>query len=61
MLGARAARRGPYLLVPDETGTEVLADYGAGLAGVLAFLVRLRHGGPAPWSTCTELARTARA
>jgi lantibiotic modifying enzyme len=50
VLAARSVRRGAYLLVPDETGCGVVADYGVGLAGVLAFLVRLRHGGPAPWT-----------
>ncbi|MGH8887364.1 MAG: hypothetical protein ACRDYX_19810 [Egibacteraceae bacterium] len=27
----------------------IAADYGVGLAGVIAFLLRLRHGGPQMW------------
>jgi hypothetical protein len=50
MVAARTVHRGGRLLVPDETGLGVLAGYGTGLAGVLAFLVRLRHGGRAPWT-----------
>jgi lantibiotic modifying enzyme len=50
LMAARTVRRGTRLLVPDETGLAVVADYGVGLAGALAFLVRLRHGGPAPWT-----------
>jgi len=50
VMAARAAWRGGRLLVPDETGQAVVADYGAGLAGVVEFLVRLRHGGPRPWT-----------
>src|SRR6266536_1010925 len=37
------------MVVPDDTGACVAADYGGGLAGVLAFLLRLRHGGPRLW------------
>ncbi len=37
------------MVVPDDTGAGVAADYGGGLAGVLAFLLRLRHGGPRLW------------
>ncbi|MFJ8229003.1 class IV lanthionine synthetase LanL [Streptomyces sp. NPDC094448] len=36
-------------LAPDETGTAVVADYATGLSGVLAFHLRLRHGGPRLW------------
>ncbi len=50
LLAVRAVRRGGRLLVPDETGSAVTADHGTGLAGALTFLVRLRHGGPAPWT-----------
>jgi hypothetical protein len=50
MLVARAVRRDGRLLVPDETGLTVVADYGVGLAGTLDFLLRLRHGGPRPWT-----------
>ncbi|MGW0434569.1 class IV lanthionine synthetase LanL [Micromonospora sp. NPDC003197] len=37
------------LLVPDESRTTVVADFATGLAGVLAFLLRLRDGGPRMW------------
>lgn len=51
VLEVRSARRDGRLLVPDETGLDVVADYAVGLAGVVDFLVRLRHGGRRPWST----------
>jgi tRNA A-37 threonylcarbamoyl transferase component Bud32 len=47
-LHARAVYRDGRLVVPDPSG-EVTAGYGTGLAGVLSFLLRLRHGGPRPW------------
>jgi hypothetical protein len=47
-LYARAAARDGRLVVPDSA-TEVTAGYGTGMAGVLSFLLRLRHGGPRPW------------
>jgi class IV lanthipeptide synthase len=50
MMAARATRRGGRLLVPDDTGLGVAADHGIGVAGTLSFLIRLRHGGPAPWT-----------
>ncbi|MEU7812779.1 class IV lanthionine synthetase LanL [Pseudonocardia sp. NPDC049154] len=45
----RHCRRDGRLLVADETGRDVVADAGTGLAGVLRFLVRLEHGGPRAW------------
>ncbi|MEU3355993.1 class IV lanthionine synthetase LanL [Streptomyces sp. NPDC037389] len=48
-LHARRTLRAGRVLAPDETGTSVHADYGTGLAGVLAFLLRLRDGGPRLW------------
>lgn len=48
-LHARHTLRAGRVLAPDETGTSVHADYGTGLAGVLAFLLRLRDGGPRLW------------
>jgi len=33
-------------VTPNETGTEITAEFGTGLAGHLGFLLRLRHGGP---------------
>ncbi len=49
-LHARAAYHDGRLVVPDSSG-EVTARYGTGLAGVLSFLLRLRHGGRRPWMT----------
>jgi serine/threonine protein kinase len=43
-----AVREGRQL-APDETGTEVSVAFGTGLAGVVAFQHRLRHGGPRLW------------
>src|SRR6266536_250372 len=45
----RNTLRDGRMLVPDETGTTVVADFGTGLAGVLAFLLRLRDGGRRLW------------
>lgn len=36
-------------VVPDESGRTLTAGYNTGLAGVVAFLLRLRHGGPRLW------------
>lgn len=52
-LEVRAVYRDGQLVVPDSSGDEVSASYGAGLAGVLSFLLRLRHGGPRPWMVDT--------
>ncbi|WP_308437590.1 class IV lanthionine synthetase LanL [Kitasatospora xanthocidica] len=49
LLAARAARRDGLLILPDETGTGCAPAYGTGTAGPLAFLLRLRHGGPRLW------------
>ncbi|GAA0584988.1 class IV lanthionine synthetase LanL [Streptomyces crystallinus] len=48
-LHARNVVRDGRTLVPDDTGTQVWADYGTGLSGVLAFLLRSAHGGPRLW------------
>ncbi|WP_051652661.1 lanthionine synthetase C family protein [Kitasatospora cheerisanensis] len=48
-LQVRAVLRGGRYLVPDETGRTVTTGHGTGLSGVLAFLLRLRHGGPRLW------------
>lgn len=46
---ARQTVRGGRIVVPDESMSEVTADYGTGLAGMLALLLRLRHGGTRLW------------
>ncbi|OLF14749.1 class IV lanthionine synthetase LanL [Actinophytocola xanthii] len=45
----RAALRHGRMVVPDETGIAVVADFGTGLSGALTFLLRLRGGGLRPW------------
>jgi hypothetical protein len=57
-LDARSYERNGRLLVPDESGTVTTAGYGIGLAGVMAFLLRLCHGGPRLWIP-TRPVRTA--
>jgi len=52
----RHAYRDGRMVVPDESGIGVAADYGVGLAGVLAFLLRLRHGGERRWMAGVPLA-----
>ncbi len=46
LIAVRHCRRDGRALVPDETLRSVVADYNVGLAGVLGYLMRLRHGGP---------------
>ncbi|MGW0587021.1 class IV lanthionine synthetase LanL [Streptosporangium sp. NPDC002607] len=48
-LCARAMLRDGLLVVADESGTQVSMGWNTGLAGVLDFLHRLRHGGPRSW------------
>ncbi|MGW4161146.1 class IV lanthionine synthetase LanL [Streptomyces sp. NPDC004788] len=48
-LYARHTVRDGRLLVADESGRDVTADWNVGLSGVVGFLLRLRHGGPRPW------------
>ncbi|MFJ9324591.1 class IV lanthionine synthetase LanL [Streptomyces globisporus] len=52
---ARRTHRSGRLVLPDETNYAVVADYGTGLAGSLAFLLRLRHGGPRLWMPGCEV------
>ncbi|MFC5664360.1 class IV lanthionine synthetase LanL [Kitasatospora misakiensis] len=49
LIAARSALRDGLLVLPDETGTGCAPAYGTGTAGALAFLLRLRHGGPRLW------------
>jgi tRNA A-37 threonylcarbamoyl transferase component Bud32 len=42
----RRVYRDRRAVTPNETGMEVTAEFGTGLAGHLAFLIRLRYGGP---------------
>jgi predicted Ser/Thr protein kinase len=46
---ARNASRAGRTVPPDDVGMDVIPDYGVGVAGVLAFLLRLRHGGTRMW------------
>jgi hypothetical protein len=46
---ARNTTREGLLVLPDESGTEVTVGYNTGLGGAIAFLLRLRHGGPRQW------------
>ncbi|MGH8907357.1 MAG: class IV lanthionine synthetase LanL [Egibacteraceae bacterium] len=49
VLWVRHVVREGRMVVPDDTGVGFSADYGVGLAGAVAFLLRLRHGGPRMW------------
>jgi Lanthionine synthetase C-like protein/Protein kinase domain len=53
-LFAQHAYREGRIVVPDDTGTGLAVGYGVGLAGVVAFLLRLRHGGPRMWMADPE-------
>ncbi|WP_283137514.1 class IV lanthionine synthetase LanL [Rhizohabitans arisaemae] len=46
---ARNTLRDELMVLPDESGTEVHPAYNTGLGGALAFLLRLRYGGPRMW------------
>ncbi|MFG1942822.1 class IV lanthionine synthetase LanL [Nonomuraea sp. NPDC048826] len=46
---ARNTLRDGLMVLPDESGVEVHAGYNTGLGGAVAFLLRLRHGGPRWW------------
>jgi hypothetical protein len=54
-LQVRHTLRAGRVVVPDEMGNDVVADFGTGLSGVVAFLLRLRHGGARLWlpGACT--------
>ncbi len=41
----RRVYRNGFAVIPNETGMDVTAEYGTGLAGHLGFLLRLRYGG----------------
>ncbi|MGW0660605.1 class IV lanthionine synthetase LanL [Streptodolium elevatio] len=49
LVAARSASVGGRLVPCDETAVGISASYGTGLAGVVAFLLRLGHGGPRLW------------
>ncbi|WP_280699344.1 class IV lanthionine synthetase LanL [Kitasatospora sp. GP82] len=49
LIASRTALREGLLVLPDETGTGSTPAYGTGTSGALAFLLRLRHGGPRIW------------
>ncbi len=42
----RNTLRDGLMLLPDETSSDITVGYATGLSGCLAFLLRLRHGGP---------------
>src|SRR5262249_2741027 len=46
LLWARRVDQNGAAVIPDETGEAVTGGYGAGAAGHLSFLVRLRDQGP---------------
>ena len=46
LLWADRVYRDGRAVLPDETAMEITAGFGSGLAGQLAFLTRLRFGGP---------------
>lgn len=46
---ARDVRRHGRIVVANETLTAVTAEFGVGLSGMLASLLRLKHGGPRMW------------
>jgi hypothetical protein len=48
-IAVRASEQDGRLLAPDETMIEFGADYAVGVAGWVAFLHRLAHGGPRRW------------
>ncbi|MEW9551187.1 class IV lanthionine synthetase LanL [Nonomuraea sp. NPDC050783] len=55
VLWTRAVLRDGLMVVPDELGGEdVSVAWNTGLAGVLDFLHRLRHGGPRRWMAETR-------
>ncbi|MGJ6962812.1 class IV lanthionine synthetase LanL [Streptosporangium sp. G11] len=60
-LWAGAVLRDGLMVVPDELGgEEVSVAWNTGLAGVLDFLYRLRHGGPRRWMAETGAETWAR-
>ncbi|MFI6925243.1 class IV lanthionine synthetase LanL [Nonomuraea spiralis] len=60
VLWSRAVVRAGSLVTPDEGGTAIGVGWNTGLAGVLSFLHRLRHGGPRPWTADGTSGRYAR-
>ncbi|WP_229402261.1 class IV lanthionine synthetase LanL [Micromonospora okii] len=56
-LWAMRVHRDGVPLLPDESNHAVTGGYGAGLTGHLAFLLRLRHGGPRLFHPDPEVAR----
>jgi len=52
----RHTLRDGLMLLPDETSSDITVGYATGLSGCLAFLLRLRHGGPR-WGMPDQLLR----
>ena len=57
-LHVRHALRAGRLVIPDEMGNDVVADFGTGLSGVTAFLLRLQHRGARQWLPDSRDGRT---
>jgi hypothetical protein len=51
---ARHALRYGRKVTADDTHLGVTAGYRTGLSGTIGFLLRLRHGGPRPWTPQTK-------
>ncbi|MFI5529950.1 class IV lanthionine synthetase LanL [Kitasatospora sp. NPDC051853] len=56
----RDTLRDGRLVTTDESMMDVVADYGTGLSGALALLLRLRDGGPRLWLPANQPAGVAR-
>ncbi|MFI0366960.1 class IV lanthionine synthetase LanL [Actinomadura sp. 1N219] len=55
---ANRAHRDGHTVFPDEFG-QISVTWGDGMSGILAFLLRLRHGGPRLWTADPALAYPA--
>ena len=57
MMAVRHALRDGLMLLPDDSWNDITVGYATGLSGSLAFLLRLRHGGPR-WGMPDHLLRS---
>lgn len=60
VLSARATVRNGLVVSPDDSGMSVIAGHQTGVAGVVATLLRLRHGGPRLWMPPPARAKSPR-